>query len=174
MNLTRHFRNIARICGLIAGFILLTSIAGCTEAPTRVLQVGGKAPPFTLELLNGETSHLDLYSGKGLAITFMSSWCPCSNDSIPLMNAAYTDNENLAFLMVGIQDSRAKFRKFVEKWQVRFPAGYDEGNRIAREYGVQAPPTTIFIDRNGNVKRVFYGNIAEKKELLPQWIEEIS
>ena len=145
------------------------------EEPTRVLQVGEKAPAFTLELLNGEKSHLDLYSGKSLAITFMASWCPCSNDSIPLMNGAYTDNKgkNLAFLMVGIQDSRAKFRQFVEKWQIPFPAGYDEGNRIAREYGVNAPPTTIFIDRNGDVKRVFYGNIAEKKEEFPQWIEEI-
>ena len=114
----------------------------------------------------GEKSHLDLYSGKGLAITFMSSWCPCSNDSIPLMNGAYTDNKdkNLAFLMVGIQDSRAKFRQFVEKWQIPFPAGYDEGNRIAREYGVHSPPTTIFIDRNGDVKRVFYGNIAKRKK----------
>jgi peroxiredoxin len=169
MNSTKRFRNLA------AGFVLLASIAGCMEEPIQVLQVGAKAPPFTLELLNGEKSELDLYSGKSLAITFMSSWCPCSNDSIPLMNAAYTDNKdkNLAFLMVGIQDSRAKFRQFVEKWRIPFPAGYDEGNRIAREYGIHSPPTTVFIDRNGDVKRVFYGNIDEKKDEFPQWIEEI-
>ena len=75
--------------------------------------------------------------------------------------------------MVGIQDARSKFEKIVAKWDVPFPAGYDKGERIARDYGVSAPPTTIFIDKTGAVKRVFYGNIKDKEKEFPQWIEEI-
>lgn len=139
-----------------------------------MLQVGEKAAPFALELVSGKQSQLEQYAGKGLVITFMSSWCPCSNDSMPLMKQAYAKHgSQVAFLMIGIQDSRSKFEKFVEKWQVPFPAGYDKGDRIAADYGVSSPPTTFFIDKSGIVKRAFYGNIAKKPEEFQRWVEEI-
>lgn len=169
MSWTNYFKNICTV------FILAASISGCSEAGRPLLQVGEKAPAFALELLSGEQSHLDLYAGKGLVITFMSSWCPCSNKSIPLMKKAYLDHkdDDIVFLMFGIQDARSKFEKFVAKWEIPFPAGYDKGDQIARNYGVSSPPTTIFIDKTGTVKRAFYGNIADKKDEFPGWVEEI-
>jgi len=160
---------------LCAVFFLTALISGCSEEGRPLLQVGEKAVPFTLELVGGKQSQLEQYAGKGLVITFMSSWCPCSNQSMPFMKQAYAKHKNgeVAFLMVGIQDSRSKFEKFVEKWNVPFPAGYDKGDRIANNYGVSSPPTTFFIDKNGVVKRAFYGNIAEKPQEFQQWVEEI-
>ena len=160
---------------LCAVFFLTALISGCSEEGRPLLQVGEKAVPFTLELVGGKQSQLEQYAGKGLVITFMSSWCPCSNQSMPFMKQAYAKHKNgeVAFLMVGIQDSRSKFEKFVEKWNVPFPAGYDKGDRIANNYGVSSPPTTFFIDKNGVVKRAFYGNIAEKPKEFQQWVEEI-
>jgi peroxiredoxin len=81
--------------------------------------------------------------------------------------------EGIEFLMIGIQDAESKFEKFVDKWELPFPAGYDSGDSIARNYGVTAPPTTIFIDREGKVRRVFYGNIKEKEEEFLKWTEEL-
>lgn len=150
-------------------------IPGCSEESKPLLQVGEKALPFTLELFDGKQSDLGQYSGKGLIITFMSSWCPCSNESMPLMKQAYSKHKNdqIVFLMIGIQDSKSKFEKFVSKWDAPFPAGYDKGDRIAKDYGVSSPPTTFFIDKNGIVKRVFYGNIAKKPDEFQKWVEEI-
>lgn len=161
---------------LCAVFFLAASLSGCGEESRPLLQVGAKAVPFNLELIGGEQIRLEQYAGKGLVITFMSSWCPCSNESVPLMKQAYAKQGNgqVVFLMVGIQDSRAKFEKFIEKWQVPFPAGYDKGDRIANDYGVSSPPTTFFIDKSGIVKRAFYGNIAEKPDEFQQWVGEIS
>jgi len=174
MNLSRHF-NSAWFKYLVTVFFLSILITGCMEDKGKILQIGQKAPPFSLDLLDGKQTSLDQYAGKGLAITFMSSWCPCSKDSIPFFKEAYKKykNDNIQFLMIGIQDARGKFEKIVAKWKVPFPAGYDKGDRIARDYGVQAPPTTIFIDKDGSVKRVFYGNIKDKEKEFPQWIEEI-
>jgi len=156
-------------------FLLVALVSGCREESKPLLQVGAKAAPFTLELTGGKPIRLEQYAGKGLVITFMSSWCPCSNESMPLMKQAYAKHGNgeVAFLMVGIQDSRSKFEKYVEKWEVPFFAGYDKGDRIASDYGVSSPPTTFFIDKNGIVKRAFYGNIAKKPDEFQQWVEEI-
>ena len=155
---------------------LAALMSGCSEEASKpMLQVGEKALPFTLELLDGKQSQLQQYAGKGLVITFMSSWCPCSNESMPLMKQTYEKhkNEQIVFLLVGFQDSRSKFEKFVGKWGVPFPAGYDKGDRVAKDYGVSAPPTTFFVDRSGIVKRAFYGNIAKKPEEFQKWVEEI-
>jgi len=169
MNLTSFFKVFTTLS------ILAMLVTGCSEEGRTLLQVGEKAPPFTLTLIDGKQIQLDQYAGKGLIITFMSSWCPCSNDSIPLIKEAYLKHkgDNVAFLMIGIQDAESKFEKFVEKWDVPFPAGYDEDEKIARDYGISSPPTTIFINSSGIVKRAFYGNIADKKQEFPQWVGEI-
>lgn len=169
MNLINCFKKSCAV------FFLIALISGCSEESKPLLQVGEKAMPFTLELIGGQPSHLEQYAGKGLVITFMSSWCPCSNESMPLMKQAYTTHQNdqIVFLMVGIQDSRSNFENFVKKWNVSFPTGYDKNDRIAKDYGVSSPPTTFFIDKNGIVKRAFYGNIAKKPDEFRQWVKEI-
>lgn len=169
MSLTNCCKN------LCLTFLLAGILSGCAEDSRPLLQVGEKAVPFSLELLDGGTSRMENYAGKGLVITFMSSWCPCSNESIPLMKQAHARHKDdpVVFLLVGIQDSRSKFEGFVKKWEVPFPTGYDKSDRIAKDYGVSSPPTTFFIDRNGIVKRAFYGNIAKKPDEFQQWVKEI-
>jgi peroxiredoxin len=167
MNWKKSFKYMA-----LAAFLAIAP-GGCLEEDIVPLKVGIVAPPFTLALLDGGTADMARADGNGHILTFMSSWCPCSNESIPLMkqmDARYRA-EGLEFLMIGIQDAESKFEKFVDKWELPFPAGYDSGNEIARNYGVTAPPTTIFIDRDGKVRRVFYGNIKEKEEEFLKWTE---
>lgn len=158
-----------------AALLAALLLGACSEEPRTLLQVGAPAKPFTLELVDGRVSRLDGYAGHGLVLTFMSSWCPCSNQSLPLMLQAYERHrgDGVGFLMVGIQDSRSNFQQFVGKWRVPFDAGYDKGDRIAKDYGVSVPPSTFFIARDGTVKRAFYGNIAEKPEDFRHWVEEI-
>ena len=83
MNSTSFFRLFATL-SLLA--LLLTA---CSEEQRILLQVGEKAPPFALTLIDGKQTQLEDYAGKGLIITFMSSWRPCSNDAIPLIKEAY-------------------------------------------------------------------------------------
>lgn len=160
-----------------AAVFLALTLSGCLE-DVIPLEVGSKAPPATLIMLDGAPREMTDHPGKGLIITFMSSWCPCSNDSIPMMKKAYGlhgqgDQGKVDFLMLGIQDPESKFRGFVEKWDIPFPAGYDDGDDIARLYGVKQPPTTIFVDKEGTVQRVFYGNIKDKESEFYTWVEEL-
>lgn len=172
MNWTRYFSIPATVVFLS---LLLTA---CFEENVTPLEIGAKPPPSTLTLLNGETMEVTDHPGQAQVITFMASWCPCSNDSIPLMKETYKrydkgTESKISFLMIGIQSPESKFRKKTDKWQVPFPVGYDEGDKIARAYGITAPPTTVFIDAEGRVKRVFYGNIKDKEEDFRKWMNEL-
>ncbi len=159
----------------VRAVLLAVALTGCLEDEIKPLAEGVAAPPFTLALVDGGTATMEAPHGKGHVITFMASWCPCSNESIPLMKDAFARHRDsdIAFLMIGIQEAESKFEKFVAKWDVPYPAGYDAGDKIARAYGVNAPPTTIFIDSEGKVKRVFYGNIKDKEQEFLAWIDEL-
>lgn len=161
--------------GLLAAGTLAGLGLGCSEEARPLLQVGQKMLPFSLDLIGGGTRRAEDHLGKPLVITFMSSWCPCSNRSLPLLNQAYLHHgsDRVAFLMIGIQDSRSKFEAFVRTKGVVFPAGFDKGDRIARDYGVATPPTTFFVGRDGIVKRAIYGSVADRPGELRQWLEEI-
>lgn len=158
----------------LLGFVLLL-LSGCSDLPKLdPLRPGDVAPPFTLTLTDGRTRTLESYHGRGLVITFMASWCPCSNESLPLFQKAYeTYRERVDLLMIGIQEAESQFLPFVAKRNILFDAGYDR-SEIARRYGVNAPPTTVFIDREGRVKRFFYGNIKEVAGSFPDWVAEVA
>ena len=156
--------------------LLLGALSGCTGDNFPALQVGVQAPAFTATSLDGKTRSISDYHGKGLLIIFMSSWCPCSNESIPIVNAAYQRHkkDGVEFLMVGIQEASSKFEGFIAKRSILFPAIYDGDKLISRSYGINAPPTMVLIDRDGMVKRVFFGNIKDKEKEFEHWLEEIS
>ncbi|OHC75611.1 MAG: hypothetical protein A3G18_00160 [Rhodospirillales bacterium RIFCSPLOWO2_12_FULL_58_28] len=169
MNWTRYVFNFPALV-----VFLIPALFGCLGDDIKPLAEGVAAPKATLTLLNGETREVTDHPGRGQVVTFMSSWCPCSNDSIPMFKKAFKlhgENQRLAFLMIGIQDSRDKFAETVGKWDIPFPAGFDAGNKIARTYGVKQPPTTVFIDKDGKVKKFFYGNIKDVEEDFYKWLE---
>ncbi|MBI3754241.1 MAG: TlpA family protein disulfide reductase [Deltaproteobacteria bacterium] len=171
-------RSLLATCNLqLITFILLFAVVtGCggpqNKQPT--VKVGTPAPAFALNLVNGGSITLDSFKGKPMVITFMASWCPCSNESAPVFKEAYRkyNPKGVEFLMIGVQDSQSKFKNFVDKKQLPFPAGFDKGDKIARLYGVNAPPTTFFIGRDGKIARAFYGKLVEI-EKLSAWVEEI-
>lgn len=150
-------------------------LAGCFDGqPLEPLKMGDTAPPFSLTLLNGERKTREDYRNKGLVMTFMASWCPCSNDSLPMFQAAYERHkDHVSFLMIGIQEAESNFKGFVEKHSIMYEAGYDS-SKIARTYGVNAPPTTVFLDKKGQVTQFFYGNIKDRQQDFARWVEEVS
>ncbi|MBI5047828.1 MAG: TlpA family protein disulfide reductase, partial [Deltaproteobacteria bacterium] len=99
--------------------LLFTILTGCSSGPQDkqpTAKIGMPAPMFTLNLISGGSITLDSFKGKPLVITFMASWCPCSNESAPVFKEAYSkyNPKGVEFLMIGIQDSESKFKKFIE------------------------------------------------------------
>ena len=144
--------------------------------PERVLSTVILLAVLTITAGCEEAVEVKAYIGKpAQTITFMSSWCPCSNESIPLLkkiHAEYAD-EDIDFLMLGIQDPESKFNQFVLEHDLPFPAAYDDNDFIARTYGINTPPTTVFIDKEGKLQRVFYGNIKDMETDVYKWVEEL-
>ena len=58
----------------------------------------------------------------------------------------------MAFVFLAGGDTEAKVNQYMAVNRFTWPNGLDQGDRIARAYGVRGYPTTIFIDKQGKEK----------------------
>ncbi len=137
-------------------------------APQYISPLQGKpAPPFTLEDLSGKKVSLSDYKGHALAINFWATWCaPCKIETpwlIDLRNRyAAQGFEVLAVSSDDINrkdprkfsEEKQEIARFVQKMRMTYPVLID-GDSISEPYGgLDALPTTFFLDRNGTVVAV--------------------
>jgi thiol-disulfide isomerase/thioredoxin len=131
-------------------FAMSTGLAG---AATSAPQTPTPAWP-TLKSLNG----------KVVLVDFWASWCGPCLQSFPWMNALQQEHtdEGLVIVAVNVDQEPALAEAFLKKVPANFRVEYDPSGTLARQFGVQAMPTSFLIDRQGNV-RVRHAGFREKQ-----------
>jgi thiol-disulfide isomerase/thioredoxin len=128
--------------------------------------LGKAAPAFTLENLNGQKISLASYKGKAVLLNFWATWCgPCKVETpwlIDLRNkyapqgfeviGISTEGEDLTpGDKAGWTRQKAAIAKFVAEEHVPYPVLVN-GDSLSQKYGgLDAMPTSFFVDRKGNV-----------------------
>jgi peroxiredoxin len=132
--------------------------AGLEPAPIA----GHPAPDFALPTLDGEIVRLSDFKGKPVLLNFWATWCGPCRAEFPDFQKAAVDNAG-TLVIIGINntstDQKDQVPAFVEEFGVTYPIVLDETGETAKAYGILGLPTSIFIDRNGNINEVFTGPI---------------
>ncbi|MBI3584334.1 MAG: redoxin domain-containing protein [Nitrospinae bacterium] len=165
---------INKIIILVAVALVLRGILNYTP-PITPLKVGDKAPNFSLKLVDGTTFNFSPHhahhhegsgaDGKPMVMFFYANWCPCSNASAQFLKQASEEFSGVSLIGIGIQDNEIDLSKFLEKHKLKFPAGFDLKQEIARSYGVTTTPTTIFINKEGKIDSIFVGKLKKYEEI---------
>jgi thiol-disulfide isomerase/thioredoxin len=129
--------------------------------------LGKPQPGFTLPDLKETThSHRD-WQGKILVINFWASWCtPCLKE-IPMFNRVQKEYAPDGVRFIGIAiDNKQAIETFMKKVPIDYPVlyGVRAATRVVQDYGNSAGvlPFTIFIDRQGIIRRIASGKLSEK------------
>jgi cytochrome c biogenesis protein CcmG, thiol:disulfide interchange protein DsbE len=106
---------------------------------------------------------LEAYAGKVVLLDFWASWCSPCLQSFPWMNELQRKHggEGLIVLAVNLDQDRKLAESFLGKTPAKFRVEYDASGEIARQFEVQAMPTSFLIDRRGNV-RVRHAGFKDK------------
>ena len=138
-------------------------------------------PPMTLEYDftvvdgNGKSVKLSDYVGKPIVLNFWASWCgPCKSE-MPEFQQVFEDmGEQVQFLMVNAtaSDTMADAKSFINQYGYTFPVVFDTQGNAMHTFGVDAFPTSFFLDKTG--KPVGYVVGAISKATLLQGIEMIT
>lgn len=135
------------------------------------------APEFSAETLDGQTVALSDYRGRVVLLDFWASWCgPCLQEMpflVELQNA-HADSEMIV-LAVNIDNKAANARRFLEKLpaQPAFPILLDPGKTIPPLYDLEAMPTTVLIDRGGNIRFRHNGFSDDHRERITTEVETL-
>ena len=93
------------------------------------------------------------FRGKPVILHFWATWCPYCKRLQPALNRIYMDNKDKDLVLLGISWTEDKGTKPQEALELR---GHSfktliNGDEVAKHYGVKGTPTTMFIDREGNI-----------------------
>ena len=148
-----------------------TTTPAATEAAQEETQPV-QAPELTLVDWHGNEVKLSDYFGKPIVLNFWAHWCgPCQME-MPEFNAMYEElGGEVTFLMVHMGTAVEDGKEKVTEGGYTFPVVFDTKSQAAYVYGVNAYPTSFFIDENGNVQAYYVGMMD--KELLKQGIDII-
>ena len=129
------------------------------------------APDFTLPARSGGAVHLNDLKGQVVMINFWASWCGPCRQEMPLLEQMHKRYSALGFTLVGVNvDADSKDAvEWLSKTPVSFPVLFDRESKVSAMYDVKAMPSTVFIDRQGNVRALHKGYKAgDEGEYLNQ------
>ncbi|HBN6702598.1 TPA: redoxin family protein [Elizabethkingia anophelis] len=117
----------------------------------------------------GKTVSLNELKGKVVFINFWATWCPPCIQEMPSINKlkqSFKDNEEIVFLMVDVDNKMEKSTAFMAKNGYDLPVYVPAGN-IPPEYLGEAIPTTVILDKSGDmIGRIEGGRDYTSPEML--------
>jgi len=151
-----------------SGVNVPTDSGGSSLEPPTVgagsLAPGQPAPDFTGTTFDGQKLTLSSLPGKPVLLNFFASWCTSCEHELPGIQQEYLAHKDQGFTVVGVNSlENGDGVGFYRRFALTFPAVHDPGQpgRIGSVYQVtSALPASVFIDKTGNVDRIYRGEIT--------------
>jgi len=127
------------------------------------------APDFELTSSDGQVIRLADLRGKVVLLNFWATWCPPCKAEMPDLNALqrkYGAERDFVVLGVNDEESAADVTAFAQREGIAFPLLLDpDGRVIEKLFEVRYLPTSMIIDRDGNIRDTWRGQIAREAML---------
>jgi peroxiredoxin len=120
---------------------------------------GAPAPDFTLAARDGGKVSLAGLKGQVVMINFWATWCGPCRQEMPLFAQLQSKYEPLGFtlLAVNVEPDSAAAVNWLKGMPITFPVLFDTDSAVAGRFGVEGMPSTVFVDRQGQVRYVHRG-----------------
>lgn len=157
-------------------------LLGCTAVADEGVQVGDKAPEFTLKNVDGRMISLSDYDDKnGVIVIFTCNHCPYSvayEDRIIELEKKYAP---MGYPVVAINPNdpavqpQDSYEKMIERSQEKdfpFPYLFDKGQEIYPKYGATRTPHVFLLENRGKYFEVAYIGAIDDNYQDAEYVEE--
>ena len=116
------------------------------------------------------------FRGRVVLVDFWASWCEPCLAAMPFHESLRTLYGERGFEVIGVsvdEDPRM-IVPFAEGVGVTFPLAWDKGGKhAARRVGIRRIPTSLLLDRQGVVQRVYEGWFPAFERRIPRDVESL-
>jgi thiol-disulfide isomerase/thioredoxin len=135
------------------------------------------AAPFSVRGLDGKTLRLSEFKGQPVVLDFWATWCVPCRASMPHLDSLQEHFQPQGLVVIGLSvddGPTPAVRRYAERLGLHFRLGMAD-EAVLDDYGpIRSIPTTIFINRRGQVVRRVVGYIDGEtmeefaREILPR------
>jgi thiol-disulfide isomerase/thioredoxin len=138
--------------GVILAGVLATSLSLAGDG-------SGPAPDFNLGARGGKNLALSELKGQVVMINFWATWCGPCRQEMPLLEQMYKKYRPMGFTLLGVnvEPDPSGAEDWLKETPVSFPILFDRENRVSKLYNVSGMPSSVLIDRKGNVRYLHRG-----------------
>ncbi|MFQ5589451.1 MAG: redoxin domain-containing protein, partial [Nitrospiria bacterium] len=144
--------------------LIFCFLTGMAKKPPLV---GGPAPHFQLNTLNGPSAKISDYQGKVVLLTFWATWCKPCRKEMPEIQASYEALKDQGFVVLAVNfgEKGPVARELVKTMGLTFPVLLDEDVAVAERHQVVSLPVSFFIDPSGIIKKQVFGGTLTKAQI---------
>jgi len=143
-----------------------------------------QAPQVALRSTDGSTVNLAESKGKIVVLLFGATWAPMAPKELPALQklADRYAGRSVSFYWVSINSAKAgaknyatdaELQAFAQKHGLRLKVLRDPDQATYRAFGVDALPTTVILNREGQVHRKHVGFDPEQAEPFGEVIRSL-
>lgn len=112
------------------------------------------------------TFDLAEHQGNVVVVDFWASWCVPCRRSFPWLNDMHAKYAEQGLVVVGVNldANREDATAFLQEYPADFLIYFDNNAVLAKEYGVEAMPSSFVIGRDGQVKARHLGFKVKRQD----------
>lgn len=120
---------------------------------------------FHLKTIDGKEIHLNDLKGKQVILNFFTTWCPACKEELSDLNKFQEKyGKEVNFLSINYTayeiGKNERILEYIKRNQINFPVLLDISGKVGKSFEVITIPTTIFIDKNGNIIKKNVGPVT--------------
>jgi len=125
-------------------------------------------PAYNAELLDGSSFNVGNERGNVVLLNLWATWCGPCRFEIPELEKLHKEYAAQGFKVVGVsldESGKEAVQQFVDENAMTYPIALDPEGRLANVFQTTVIPTTVLIDRSGNIVWKKLGPVQLNDEL---------
>lgn len=145
------------------------------DSKSPITEVENNGENLTFVDVNGKSVDLKSLEGKVVFINFWATWCqPCIQEmpSINQLKNSFSDNDDIVFLMVDVNNTIKKSQDFMDKRKYNLKV-YTPTTDVPTTFLGNAIPTTIVLSKKGEIAARIEGGMDYASPEIAKFLQEL-
>ena len=141
--------------------LLIFTLSGCGSSAPAEVNVGSKAPSFSLKSLDGVKVSNRTYEGDIVVLNFWATYCaPCRKEIPELKELAATEKVKVVGIALD-KEGLTQVKPYVDRMDINYPILLGNEDVFTRFQGLSIPYTLV-LDRQHNIVKIYRGPTTKK------------